>query len=286
MLVAHDKHGNRIYSFSKERYEECFCPVCGKPLIHKIGRIKASHFAHKADANCPYNVDKDSKSEWHIHMQELFPPESLEIRFKDDNTGEVHIADVYLSNCKTVIEFQHSPISVEEFRSRTFFHICNGRRIVWVFDERGSDPDSKYGRLKQEGDTSYQPCHTNLHFKWLRSPRKMLSSIISRDNVLQANNYSVCIYYGEEDIVHRIIQEEWDYSEVVLSVHPIKLFGNMDVDEFFEPETHWLSFSPWKEMIEERNRRLAEMKRDRERYERLRIKAILNPKPKRGRPHL
>ena len=193
MLVAHDKDGNRIYANSEERYKHCFCPECRRPLTHKKGEIKAPHFAHKVDANCPYGADKESKSEWHIHMQELFPSESLEVRFKNENTGELHIADVYLEQSKTVIEFQHSPISAEEFRSRTLFHANNGRRIVWVFDERGKDPDLEFGRLRQEDDTSYQPCHTHFHFKWLRSPRKMLSSIVSNGNVLLANNYSVCI---------------------------------------------------------------------------------------------
>ncbi len=286
MLVAYDKDGNRIYANSEERYKECFCPECGRPLIHKKGEIKAPHFAHKVDANCPYGADKDSKSEWHIHMQELFPPESLEVRFKDVNTGELHIADVYLEQSKTVIEFQHSPISAEEFRSRTLFHANNGRRIVWVFDERGKEPDLEFGRLRQEDDTSYQPCHTHLHFKWLRSPRKMLSSIVSNGNVLQANNYSVCVYYGEEDIVHRLIREDFDYSEVVLSVHPIKLSETMNVDEFFIPESHWLSFSPWKEMIEERNRWLADIKRRREEAERQKINAFLHRRPTRRGPRL
>lgn len=114
MIVALDKDGNRIYANATERYKECFCLECGKPLVHKMGEIKAHHFAHKADSDCPYGKDKDSKSEWHIHMQELFPPESLEVRFKDEATREVYIADVYLESSKTVIEFQHSPIDIEK----------------------------------------------------------------------------------------------------------------------------------------------------------------------------
>ena len=104
--------------------------------------------------------------------------------------------------------------------------------------KRGKDPDLEFGRLRQEDDTCCQPGYTHFHFKWLRSPRKMLSSIVSNRNVLQANNYSVCVYYGEEDIVHRLIREDFDYSEVVLSVHPIKLSETMNVDEFFIPESH------------------------------------------------
>ncbi len=258
MLVAHDKAGNRIYANNDERYKECFCPECGKPLTHKKGEMRVSHFAHKVDENCPYALDKDSKSEWHIHMQELFPSESLERRFKDDYTGEVHIADVYLKQSNTVIEFQHSPISVEEFKSRTLFHVNNGRRIVWVFEERGKDPDSEYGRLRKEDGEWY---------RWLRSPRRMLASI-GNVSVLQASNYSVCVYYGEEDIVHRLINEAFDYSEVVLSVHPIKLYENMDSDDFFKPETYWKT-----RMIEGTNKPLNKQNR-----------GVINPGFVNGRP--
>ncbi len=286
MLVAHDIDGNRIYANFDERYKECFCPECGKPLTHKKGIIKAPHFAHKVDESCPYGKDKDSKSEWHIHMQGLFPNESLEVRFKDGNTGEVHIADVYLKESETVIEFQHSPISIEEFRSRTLFHYNEGRRIVWVFDERSTSQDSECGRLRQEDDTRYQPCHTHLHYKWLRSPRKMLCGIVANGNVLQAARYSVCVFYGEEDIVHRIIGEEFDYSEVVLSVHPIKLSSEMDTDEFFLPEAHWLEESPYKEIIEARNRKIEEWKMQREEANRKAINSFLYRRPTRRGPRL
>ena len=96
----------------------------------------------------------------------------------------------------------------------------------------------------------------------------------------------MCVYYGEEDIVHRLIREDFDYSEVVLSVHPIKLSETMNVDEFFIPESHWLSFSPWKEMIEERNRWLADIKRRREEAERQKINAFLHRRPTRRGPRL
>ena len=44
-------------------------------------------------------------------MQEYFPREACEMRFVDDETGEIHIADVFLEASNTVLEFQHSPIS-------------------------------------------------------------------------------------------------------------------------------------------------------------------------------
>lgn len=50
----------------------------------------------------------------------------------------------------------------------------------------------------------------------------------------------------------------------------------MNIDEFFILESHWLLFSLWKEMIEERNRWLADTKRRREEAERQKIKAFLH----------
>lgn len=286
MLVAIDENGNRIYANAERRYTECFCPECGRPLIHKKGKIKIPHFAHEVESECAYGKDGDNKSEWHRHMQELFPPESLEVRFKDENTGEVHIADVFLEYCNTVIEFQHSSISEEEFVSRTMFHIKSGRRIVWVFDESGSNPESEFGRLKKEEGPSTMPCHTNLQFKWLRSPRRVLSCFRSNPNinVLQASNYSVCVYYGEQDIVHRIISAyEYDYSEITLSVHPIKLGMDMNIEEFFLPENEWLKESPYREIIEQRNMYLAELKAQQEKVRRDAINSYLSRQRRRPR---
>lgn len=135
MYVALDKNGNRIYADDEQRYIECFCPACGEPLIHRKGTRKRVHFAHKQKTNCFMRLNKDYMSEWHIRMQSFFPKESREYRFKDNVTGEVHIADVFDWKTNTVIEFQHSPMHEEEYLSRTYFHLNNGRRIVWIFDE-------------------------------------------------------------------------------------------------------------------------------------------------------
>lgn len=240
MLIANDKENNRLYANSGVRYKECYCPVCGEALTHRIGQFKAPHFAHKKDSNCAYGKDKDSKSPWHIHMQELFPPETLEVRFSDPATGELkHIADVFLKESNTVIEFQKSPISAQDFVSRTLFHIQAGRRIVWVFDE--SKEGEEFGRLRRCED-AYLATHyrypNNLDFDWPRSPRKVLNCF--QGEILDAaNKYSVCLYYGEEDTVHRIVAQALGYKEILFSLHPIILKGDMNTDEFFYSERHW-----------------------------------------------
>jgi len=254
VLIANDRNNNRIYANSGIKYNECFCPDCSEMLIHRVGKHNAPHFAHRPNSNCAYRMDKDSKSPWHIHMQDLFPIESLERRFYDEKTGELqYIADVFLEESNTVIEFQHSPISDEAFANRTLFHNSKGRRIVWVFDE--SKPDSEYGRLKESeygflGDW----IHCNCEFDWPRSPRKVLKSILTIKEMDLLPHYSICVYYGEQDTVHRIIRHDMNYTSILFSVHPIVLGADMDVDDFFKPESHWLSQSPYKDRIEEHNR--------------------------------
>ena len=128
MFVALDNLGNRVYADSAEKGSVCFCPVCNEELRLRKGGKNRPHFAHKQDTDCQYGKDQDYKSEWHIRMQEYFPREACEMRFVDDETGEIHIADVFLEASNTVLEFQHSPISEDEFKSRTIFHLKNGRR--------------------------------------------------------------------------------------------------------------------------------------------------------------
>ncbi len=247
MLVAYDKDKNRIYANSGVKYKECFCRECGELLVHKVGSHNAPHFAHKAASECSYGKEKDNKSPWHIHMQELFPKESLEVRFYDKVSGELkHIADVFLEDSNTVIEFQHSPISDKDFAERTLFHISEGRRIVWVFDE--SKEGAQFGRLK-EADFAIDRWHSGYCFEWPRSPRKMLTALPTDRDMSKYGNYSVCLYLGEADIIHRIIYNDCNFYEIALSVHDIDLGSAFDIEDLFRPEGYWLSQSPWKEKI-------------------------------------
>lgn len=225
MLVAHDKNGNRIYANSGIKYEECFCPECGEQLIHKMGEHNRPHFSHKPKSACSYGDDRDNKSPWHIHMQELFPKEALEVRFYDAKIGETHVADVFLKDSNTVIEFQHSHITDEEFLKRTEFHIREGRRIVWVFDE--SKEGSAFGKLKKADYPG--------EFDWPHMSRKALNAVREINDLYNLANYSICLYLGDEaDCVHRIMREHVGFKYVTLSPC-IALDSNMNPDVFFYP---------------------------------------------------
>ena len=237
MFVAIDTEGKRVYADSVEKDTKCFCPVCNEELRLRKGGKNRPHFAHKQDTECQYGKDQDYKSEWHIRMQEYFPREACEVRFTDDETGEVHIADVFLEDSKTVLEFQHSPISEDEFMSRTFFHLKNKRRIVWIFDESSKSLDSTYGRFRYDEDI----CWFGIPFyQWMRRPRKFLAN--GPDLKQEFYRYSICVFTGTEgDVFHRIVGQHDEYRWVGFSSAPIQMGAELNVEQFFSYDPYWVA---------------------------------------------
>ena len=275
MNKAIDANGNILCADDESRYKECFCRVCGEPVTHKKGKVRRPYFAHLPDTNCHYGQDKDYKSEWHIRMQDYYPKEAQEYLFVDEETGEKHIADVYVKEANTVLEFQHSPIDEREFVSRTYFHLKNNRRIVWLFDESSEKEGSS--RFKTGGCSLEQWPYTDRCFKWLHRQRSFLQSgpPIAQFHLC----YSVCVYTGtEEDVFHRIVAEHYGFQYVTFSLHDIRLNNNTDIEDFFRPESYWHSQEPWKTRIER------EAQRQMQAQAAQRVFPIIIPsRPKRGK---
>lgn len=104
------------------------CLCCGAEVIAKCGKIRIAHWAHKNNEECSYSM-KEPKTQWHWDWQNLFPKEWQEIRCIEEQTGEVHIADIKTPN-GLVVEFQHSAINSEERLSRERYH----KNMIWVID--------------------------------------------------------------------------------------------------------------------------------------------------------
>lgn len=236
MFVAYDTNDRRIYADEAEKSREYFCPVCREAVRVRRGEHNLAHFAHKSGSQCPFGRDKDNKSEWHRRMQAYFPREAQEVRFTDDKTGEVHIADVFLNDTNTVLEFQKSPISDEEFLKRTIFHINHGHRIVWLFDESSSGSGDDPGRFRL---TDVPDIDGYDVYKWLRCPRKALNKFPLI--IEECNRFSVCVYTGTEgDVFRRIIKGYLKFSEVVFSDSLIDMKEDMDVGQFFGVDQAWI----------------------------------------------
>jgi len=122
MIYAFNKDGRKIRATPKERTARC--PSCNSEVTAKCGHIKVWHWAHKGkDPNCQY----EGETNWHLKWKEQSPPDFTEVRITKG--GMYKIADAVLP-CGKVIEYQHSPISVDEIQLRESFY----DDMVWVFD--------------------------------------------------------------------------------------------------------------------------------------------------------
>ena len=236
MFVALDSNGNRVYADSVDNGVECFCPVCNESLRLRKGSKNKPHFSHLVDTDCYYGWDKDYKTEWHIRMQDYFPRESCEVRFVDEESGDIHIADVFLASSNTVLEFQHSPIPESEFISRTAFHLKNGRRIVWLFDESSQSKESTFGRFRFDEDSCWMG---NSFYQWMRRPRHFLDKGPGLKQFY--NQYSVCVYTGTEgNVFHRIVGHHDHFRWVCFASNAIQMDPDLDVERFFDYDTYWV----------------------------------------------
>ena len=112
------------------------CEVCGSEMIAKICKDKIDHWAHKNKQEC----DRwwENETPWHRKWKNCFDETWQEVVHKDENTGEIHKADVTTPFGWT-IEFQHSAITDEERSSRNNFY----KKIVWVVDGNRRKTDIK-----------------------------------------------------------------------------------------------------------------------------------------------
>jgi hypothetical protein len=116
------------------------CPHCGEIMIAKCGRTKVWHWAHKSREMCdPW---WENETEWHRNWKNHFPVDWQEISALDDLTGERHIADVKTPD-GYVVEFQHSPMPLEEMFSRESFY----GNMIWIVDGLRNDLDINYFQM-------------------------------------------------------------------------------------------------------------------------------------------
>lgn len=148
MVVALDVNKNRVHIDNTITRESYFCPCCGGELIRKMGEERQHHFAHRQNTECSDSwAGSYDMSEWHQQWQSCYPVCNQEIQL---NLGKVrHRADVLTG--KTIVEFQHSHITMTNFSNRNYFYTSLGYKVVWLFDLR---EEYSSGKLKRADGSS------------------------------------------------------------------------------------------------------------------------------------
>lgn len=105
---------------------KCIC--CREPVRAYCGNIRVHHWKHVSTQQCdPWY---ENETEWHRKWKDHFNIDQQEVVMFDKQTGEKHIADIYIESRDLVLEFQHSPIEIKEIKSRQNFY----KRMIWILD--------------------------------------------------------------------------------------------------------------------------------------------------------
>ncbi len=188
MLFANDYNDNRVYIDETHSNQEYYCPYCGSPLTTKKGNVRQHHFAHRSTYVCSDSWVGDRSrgydvSPWHNEWQSLFPKENQEVMLALGDTK--HRADVIVD--KTVIEFQHSIMTVKAFDDRNNFYFNFGNKVIWLFD---------LSDILKSNQITYEKTEAGLDFYW-KNPKKAFNNYDIKsgciDLFFQLGNDDKCI---------------------------------------------------------------------------------------------
>lgn len=130
------------------------CPFCKNPLISKCGHINIWHWAHKSNFEC--DSWKNRETDWHLSWKAKFPKSCTEVTIKNKYFPyNSHRADVLLES-GIVIEFQNSPLSVNDINERENFY----QKMIWVINSEGFDDNIifRYSKNSLEEAVTYFWC--------------------------------------------------------------------------------------------------------------------------------
>lgn len=238
MFFANDIQGHRIDVNEATTNQEYFCPICQSKLLIKNGSTNAKHFAHMS-GECADDWNYDM-SDWHKHQQSFFSPEFREKVVS--YMGKTHRADILIDN--TVIEFQHSPITSDEFMARNRFFRSAGYRIAWVFDVTSQYESQELTFCNREND--------NL-FVW-KHPKRIFSKCPQiSDNSKEFALWLTWDSENESDILNKVIWSikddcgEYSLKRFAVSPYYIEMNGDIKPDDFFKSQKEYF-FDALKEL--------------------------------------
>lgn len=159
------------------------CLCCNAETIAKCGTKRINHWAHKNINHC--DNWWENETEWHRTWKSQFPVNWQEVVQFDNQTGEKHIADVKTKN-GFVLEFQNSPMSDQEMKSREDFYekmvwVVNGEKFIKNFHILGSLPKPGLKKYSDIGFCSTKKGYLGRSFfkysenpNWEKSSRELI----------------------------------------------------------------------------------------------------------------
>lgn len=137
-----------LAALRKQRY---FCPGCGADLMLKAGEVKIPHFAHRSLADCDASSEPETPLHLHgkLQLQEFFSRLNHSAELEKYLPAIKQRADLLVSQ-NMAIEFQCSPISPSQVRSRTEGYKSIAIEPLWILGARLQQRDGiQLVRIKQ-----------------------------------------------------------------------------------------------------------------------------------------
>lgn len=149
--------------------ERGICICCGSETIAHCGNFMVHHWKHKTLVECDNWYE--GETEWHRNWKNEFPVAFQEVVKNDLETGEKHIADIFHPTRQLTIEFQHSPISLQEIESRENFY----GKMVWIVDVL---PFKSNIFLHKDIQDAFYEC---IIMPWARDQDRIIRDLIKQD---------------------------------------------------------------------------------------------------------
>ena len=150
MLYAIAEDGTKILPAYSGQH--AICPGCRGEVIARCGRINIWHWGHVSGVDC--DTWAEPLSLWHLQWQSYLAQQGAEIEVTMERGGTTHRADAVLKN-GTVVELQHSSISVDEIEKREKFY----GNLIWIFDAIDAYEKDRFDLRMKEGYQTFRWKH-------------------------------------------------------------------------------------------------------------------------------
>ena len=217
------------------------CPCCGSELTAKCGSVRINHWAHPKDSNCdPW---WENETEWHRSWKNNYPNDWQEVII--EKKGNKHIADIYNPKKNVIIEFQNSPIAIEQLTERENFY----DRMIWVVNtipySKNISFDRNWHNVFQERivkpvETKFNRTNKSLNKLVSRILNMYLLTLEGASNIARMQLEELVSHY-DKDIKDILLSSTWamittplPYEELKKNIQELLMSLLFDEKEFHE----------------------------------------------------
>ena len=218
------KHNGIVY--------KCLDPECQHPeviLVAGARGLRIPHFRHKVKSVCSCG---EGETEWHLEWKSHFARVEIDMGI-DSVTGEHNRADAVTGE-NIAVEFQHSPIALEEQKNRERFYTSKGG-LIWVVDASGKRACTRLRKAFKDGafvECSYPAFSGSLFCNfpeevfptiWINRPVGVIFDYGAEDGLVylmpgRCDNRAICKKFTKAECADKLLHSPEEFIKSVKQV--------------------------------------------------------------------